>query len=432
MSHTLFFLVHFLQKISVKIQYFEQERNMIVNRLETDTLREIKSACACLFSEAAAKSDRFLETLSIDMVKRAYRRNARVHHPDMKGPHSVNEVTSDRFLAIQRSYEVLIGFLEERNPASGIAMSGGKIIAVGGAKGGIGKSVISANLGIHLASLGLKCVLVDLDLGGSNLHLYLGYRSILQHTINDYLKKRVDSLEDVMIQSEYGPILIGGDSSELGSANIDFMKKMKLIKAINAIEADCIILDLGGDTSYNILDFFLQADHGIVVTTRDSASYIGAYHFLKAAMYRKLNRLSGMESRSGEEKNTSMESFIRQVTTSDNGQGSRTISELIAATRDEHPEYLSTVMKAVWGFNPYLIVNRVPHGTGPEEVAGKIQNVAKRWLAREIRLLGSIGRHPDVERSAIDLVPAIVRYPKSPFSMEIAAIAKRLLTPGNR
>ena len=169
-----------------------------------------------------------------------------------------------------------------------------------------------------------------------------------------------------------------------------------------------------------------------MVTTRDSASYIGAYHFLKAAMYRKLNRLSGMESRSGEEKNTSMESFIRQVTSSDNGQSSRTISELIAATRDEHPEYLSTVMKAVWGFNPYLIVNRVPHGTGPEEVAGKIQNVAKRWLAREIRLLGSIGRHPDVERSAIDLVPAIVRYPKSPFSMEIAAIAKRLLTPGNR
>ena len=405
---------------------------MMVNSLETDAMREIKAACSCLFSEAAARSERFLETLNIDMVKRAYRRNAKVHHPDMKGPHAVKDVTSDRFLAIQRSYEVLVNFLEEKSPVSDVVLSGGKIIAVGGAKGGIGKSVISANLAIHMASLGLKCVLVDLDLGGSNLHLYLGYRSILQHTINDYLKKRVDSLEDVMIRSNHGPILVGGDSSELGSANIDFMKKMKLIKAINAIDADCVILDLGGDTSYNILDFFLQANHGIVVTTRDSASYIGAYHFLKAAMYRKLNRLSGKESRSCEARNVSMESFIREATMSDNGNGSKTINELISAVREEHPEYLSAVMKAVWGFNPYLIVNRVPHGTGPEEVAGKIQNVARRWLAREVRLLGSIGRHPDVERSAIDLVPAIVRYPKGAFAMEIAAIAKRLLSPGNR
>lgn len=405
---------------------------MMVNSLETDAMREIKSACSCLFSEAAARSERFLETLNIDMVKRAYRRNAKVHHPDMKGPNAVKDVTSDRFLAIQRSYEVLVNFLEEKSPASDVVLSGGKIIAVGGAKGGIGKSVISANLAIHMASLGLKCVLVDLDLGGSNLHLYLGYRSILRHTINDYLKKRVDSLEDVMIRSNHGPILVGGDSSELGSANIDFMKKMKLIKAINAIDADCVILDLGGDTSYNILDFFLQADHGIVVTTRDSASYIGAYHFLKAAMYRKLNRLSGKESRSCEVRNVPMESFIREATMSDNGNGSKTINELISAIREEHPEYLSAVMKAVWGFNPYLIVNRVPHGTGPEEVAGKIQNVARRWLAREVRLLGSIGRHPDVERSAIDLVPAIVRYPKGAFAMEIAAIAKRLLSPGTR
>lgn len=400
---------------------------MTVNRLETDKMREIKAACACLFSEAAAKSDRFLDTLSVDMVKRAYRRNAKVHHPDMKVNTAVNDVTSDRFLAIQQSYEVLVNYLEGVSPGNDAVLSHGKIIAVGGAKGGIGKSVIAANLGIYLASLGLKTVLVDLDLGGSNLHLYLGYRSILQRSINDFLKKRVASLDEVMIQSPHGPLLVGGDSSELGSANIDFMKKMKLIKAINAIEADCVVLDLGGDTSYNILDFFLQADHGIVVTTRDSASYIGAYHFLKAAMYRKLNRLTGMESRSGEEKNSDLEKCIRESTMSGDGQSAKTINELVASIREEHPRYLSTVMKAVWGFNPYLVVNRLPIGVGPEEVAGKIQSVARRWLAREVKLLGSIGRHPDVERSAIDLVPAITRHPRSTFATEIASIASKLL-----
>ncbi len=400
---------------------------MIVNRLETDKVRELKAACACLFSEAAAENESFLDSLDVDMVKRAYRRNARVHHPDMNVSTVVKDVTSDRFLAIQRSYEVLVTYLEELRPATGVALSRGKIIAVGGAKGGIGKSIIAANLGIYLASLGLKTVLVDLDLGGSNLHLYLGYRALLRSSINDFLKKRVGSLSDVMVQTPHGPILIGGDSSELGSANIDFMKKVKLIKGINAIEADCVLLDLGGDTSYNILDFFLQADHGIVVTTRDSAAYIGAYHFLKAAIYRKLNRLTGMEARSGKDlKDAALERYIHQATMSDTG--SKTINELVAAVRNDRPEYLAAIMKAVWEFNPCLVVNRVPQGVRPEEVAGKIQAVAKKWLARDVRLLGSIGRHIDVERSAVDLVPAITRNPAGAFAGEIAAIGNKLVT----
>jgi len=117
---------------------------------------------------------------------------------------------------------------------------------------------------------------------------------------------------------------------------------------------------------------------------------------------------------------------------SEDGQSAKTINELVASIREEHPQYLSTVMKAVWGFNPYLVVNRLPIGVGPEEVAGKIQSVARRWLAREVKLLGSIGRHPDVERSAIDLVPAITRQPRSTFATEIATIASRLLAPGGR
>jgi flagellar biosynthesis protein FlhG len=122
-----------------------------------------------------------------------------------------------------------------------------------------------------------------------------------------------------------------------------------------------------------------------------------------------------------------LERYIRESTMSEDGHGAKTVNELVASIREDHPQYLSAVMKAVWGFNPYLVVNRVPHGIGPEEVAGKIQNVARRWLARDVKLLGSIGRHPDVERSAIDLVPAIIRYPRGAFAMEIAAIANRLI-----
>ncbi|MDG1928635.1 MAG: P-loop NTPase, partial [Nitrospinaceae bacterium] len=47
------------------------------------------------------------------------------------------------------------------------------IIAVGGGKGGIGKSVVCTNLAIGIALSGQKVVLMDTDFGASNLHAML-------------------------------------------------------------------------------------------------------------------------------------------------------------------------------------------------------------------------------------------------------------------
>ena len=52
-----------------------------------------------------------------------------------------------------------------------------KIIPIAGGKGGIGKSLIAANLSIALAQLGHSTIVIDLDLGGSNLHLMLGLQN---------------------------------------------------------------------------------------------------------------------------------------------------------------------------------------------------------------------------------------------------------------
>jgi len=50
-----------------------------------------------------------------------------------------------------------------------------KIIwTIGGGKGGSGKSFITANVGICLAKSGLRVILIDADLGGANLHTFLG------------------------------------------------------------------------------------------------------------------------------------------------------------------------------------------------------------------------------------------------------------------
>ena len=65
-----------------------------------------------------------------------------------------------------------------------------RVISIGGGKGGIGKSLIAANLGIELARRGKRVVLVDADLGGANLHTTLGV-DVPRRTLSDFIERRV-------------------------------------------------------------------------------------------------------------------------------------------------------------------------------------------------------------------------------------------------
>src|ERR1041384_7497484 len=48
------------------------------------------------------------------------------------------------------------------------------VIAVGGGRGGVGKSVVAVNLAVYLAQLGRKVLLIDTDPAGAELHTALG------------------------------------------------------------------------------------------------------------------------------------------------------------------------------------------------------------------------------------------------------------------
>ena len=77
-----------------------------------------------------------------------------------------------------------------KDGASGTEKVAKTILAVGGAKGGVGKSALAANLAVGLSLLGQKVVLADLDLGGADVHLYVGVKS-LSRTWNDFLERKI-------------------------------------------------------------------------------------------------------------------------------------------------------------------------------------------------------------------------------------------------
>ena len=59
----------------------------------------------------------------------------------------------------------------------------GRIIAVTGGKGGVGKSLITAALGLNLSRLGFRVALLDLDLTSPSLHIILGADDIFPEQV---------------------------------------------------------------------------------------------------------------------------------------------------------------------------------------------------------------------------------------------------------
>ncbi len=74
------------------------------------------------------------------------------------------------------------------------------IWSIGGGKGGIGKTLLTAALGWQLARMGKRVVMVDADLGGANLHTCLGLPNPTL-TLADFIRRRTERIEDVAAET---------------------------------------------------------------------------------------------------------------------------------------------------------------------------------------------------------------------------------------
>jgi hypothetical protein len=140
-----------------------------------------------------------------------------------------------------------------------------RVWAIGGGKGGVGKSVITANLALAVARTGARVALVDADLGGANLHTMVGLPSP-KLNLSDFIARRVGSLAEIMNPTPYDNLwLVSGARALLETANPNYGQKGKILRHIANLDVDHVFLDLGAGTALNVLDFFLVARKGILV-----------------------------------------------------------------------------------------------------------------------------------------------------------------------
>ncbi len=265
---------------------------------------------------------------------------------------------------------------------------------------------------------------MDLDLGAANLHLYMGEWA-LKHRIDDYLDRKADQLNAIAVETKHGPRLIGGGSGRLGSANLPFARKLKLMRAIRKLDADYVVLDLGASTNYNILDFFLLADTQLVMTTCDPAAYLDAYTFIKLALYRRLARLFGAESQYRKFKDEELQGAIHRFVAPDERHPPGRISDLMAEIHNQFPQRHYLVEDALNHFQPKLVVNLADIQKEVLEVVTRMQKVAENMLSTRLQLAGSIFSDRNIARSTRDLKPELECHPNGLLARAIGQIIRQ-------
>ncbi len=297
-------------------------------------------------------------------------------------------------------------------------MIGKKIWAVGGGKGGVGKTIITANLAIALAHTGKRVVLVDADLGGSNLHIVLGLRAT-KYTLNDFLSRRkslAEILQDVGVDNLK---LISGASAILGLANPKYTQKLKLINHLSRLDVDYILLDLGAGTSFNVLDFFSVADERLVVVTPDPTSIQNAYGFIKTALFRKLTRMYIR-------KNDFICELLRELGKPKSVRSIESMAELISRLGTDNGDLRSDFCRLLDNFRPQIITNMITTREEQESV-GAVKLVAEKYLNIKVNFVGCVYSDQAIRKSVKTMTPFLLQAPYSSPAREIERIVGNIL-----
>ncbi len=291
-----------------------------------------------------------------------------------------------------------------------------RIWAVGGGKGGVGKSVVSSNLAAAMAGAGRRCAVIDLDLGGANLHTLLGVRRP-RYSLSHLLTGDVGSLAELMVQTSVPNLwLVSGDQALLEMANPRHTEKEKLLCGIRKLEVDEVVLDLAAGSAFNVLDFFLLARRGLVVVTPEPTAIENAEHFIRAAFYRSLREVA---------RRPDVAAAIRRLR--ENGRARRVHSarELVALVRAIDPPAAKPLEDRARVFAPLLVVNQVrapeQRSVGPQLVAA-----CRDRLGVALELAGTIEVDPSVAAAVAQGQPALQAFPRCLFSRHIEALAQRL------
>jgi flagellar biosynthesis protein FlhG len=293
---------------------------------------------------------------------------------------------------------------------------GASIISVGGGKGGVGKTFISANISLALARMGYRVVAVDADLEGANLHTCLSVPTP-RVSLADFVAQREDDLGKLLVDSGHENLrIIAGTHANLADAQPSHLRRVRLMRALRQLPADFVVLDLGAGTHSSMLDYFLVADDGLVVLHPEPTSVENAYTFLRAAFYRRL-RLAMVGH--------GVRKLVSQAMDQRNERGIRTPFDLLREIEAIDPLEGRRFNETMRSFRPRIIVNEVR--TAEDVKLGfAVTSVCRKYFGLEAEYLGYVNHDEAARRSIAARQPIVGLDPKCDAAVYLQRIARKV------
>ncbi len=288
-----------------------------------------------------------------------------------------------------------------------------KIIAVGGGKGGIGKSIVSVNLAVGMALAGHNVVLVDTDFGASNLHALLGINNP-KCGFQDFFALGEVSPEKLLLDTGIDNLkFVSGAGDNPGSANISQDCINIVIDFIKNLQADVIVLDMGPGTNFNVIDFFNMSSQGIVLSTPEMTSVMKTFSFIRASLFRSINQqFAG---------NPELQKMVDHSNPMQADMETYTVSLLKEKLAEIAPDKVADVDLAVKNFTPNLIINRA-RNRRDIHVGDNLIRLVRKYLNVQVKYLGYIIESDRVRDSVDEMVPFLIKDPQSKPSENIQRI----------
>lgn len=240
-----------------------------------------------------------------------------------------------------------------------------RIVTVSSGKGGVGKTNFVTNIALILRNMQKKVLLMDADVGLSNIDIMFGIAP--KYNIKHLLSGE-KSIKDIIVKTSEGIDIIPASSGIRELTQLTSIHKMKIIEELESIDNDydIFLIDTGAGISDNVTFFCSAAHDNIVIVTPEPTSIADAYALIKV-IYKEY-----------EERNFR------------------------------------------------IVVNNTKNHKEAKETFRKLSMVAERFLGITLDWLGDLPYDEKIKEAVIAQKPYITLYPTSDFSKKLIEIAKQL------
>ena len=282
------------------------------------------------------------------------------------------------------------------------------VIAVGGSKGGVGTSVVAANLALYFASIGRRVLLVDADPGGASLHTLVGAPVQSRPP-----PERPALARPVETQIQGLRLLAAGlDEGLRGHRGAG---RKELARVVAGADADYVVLDLGKCTTRGAIDTFLGADLALLLTLPEPTALESSYRFVRRAFLRYLQR-SVVDSAT----RLALMRRAREL------GGAPAPVDLWRSLEDDGDPLAEVVRDAMERFHPNVVISQT-RLRADLELGEQVRSAVRRRLGIAIEYLGHVEYDDTVWSCVRSRRMLLIESPGTKASKNVEKVARRLL-----